>query len=216
MPQAVGDKVSLDQGAVIRSIKERLRKLGRWLLVFDDASDPAMLMDYIPRPYDATGHVVIISRNPNWLDRTRVLHVPPLSLASAVKLLTDCAGHGAKPADVNALAKELGHLPGAIEMAIQYMQATRMTVGDYLRQLRKQPNTVLRGGLLFGDEPRTRDLASTWQKSMERLQKETPAGAELLTLCAFMGPKPIRLGHLRKGATGIACQHVGDLPSRCL
>jgi len=196
-PATEKEKGAPDRSATIRSVRDRLRKLDRWLLVFDDATDPAMLVDYIPRPYGASSHVVIVSRNPVWFESERTIKVGPLKPEESAALLRQGVGKDPGLDSVQALAREVGYLPGALEMAIQHMQATGTSLSDYLRQLRKQPGTVLKSGLLYGNKQRL--LTDTWSDAVARLQRDTPCAMDLFTLCAFMAPKPIPLRHLRTG-----------------
>ncbi|MDQ3764141.1 MAG: DUF4062 domain-containing protein, partial [Actinomycetota bacterium] len=54
----VGDSV----GVAVSRVLGALRQRQRWLLVYDNAEDPAVLEPYLP----GGGHVLITSRNPDW------------------------------------------------------------------------------------------------------------------------------------------------------
>ena len=45
-------------------VREHLRGSGRWLMVFDNAEDPAAIRAFLP---EGPGHVLITSRNPAWM-----------------------------------------------------------------------------------------------------------------------------------------------------
>lgn len=51
------------QAEAVAALGVELRTRARWLLVFDNAEDPAALAAYLPA---ASGHVLITSRNPRW------------------------------------------------------------------------------------------------------------------------------------------------------
>ncbi|MDQ3760685.1 MAG: ATP-binding protein [Actinomycetota bacterium] len=72
---AVTDPVN----AAVARLLGALREQDRWLLIFDNAEDPAALARYLP---GGGGHVVITSRNPGWHE-----------LATPVReVALDCAG----------------------------------------------------------------------------------------------------------------------------
>ena len=56
---AVTDSVTVATARLLGALRER----NRWLLIFDNADDPAVLARYLP---GGRGHVVITSRNPGW------------------------------------------------------------------------------------------------------------------------------------------------------
>ena len=80
----------------------------RWLVVFDNASDPARVEAVIPR--GGGGRVLVTSCNPGWAGVGRVLAVDVLAQQEAVALLLGRSGHHDSEA-AHELARELGRLP---------------------------------------------------------------------------------------------------------
>ena len=106
-----------------------LRDRDRWLLVFDNAEDPAGLAPFLP---GGPGHVVITSRNPGWQEVATPLPVEVFTRAESVDVL-----RGRVPALAAELAEEiaeeLGDLPLAVAQAAAFLDETGMDPAEYLR-----------------------------------------------------------------------------------
>jgi NB-ARC domain len=75
------------------AVLDALRRHRSWLLIFDNAEDPAMLRPWLP---GGTGHVLITSRTPTWAALATSVDVDVLSTGEAVHFLQ--AGSAAAPA----------------------------------------------------------------------------------------------------------------------
>src|SRR5512144_3166313 len=53
-----------EQAIIIEAVRRWLEGHGRWLLVYDNAEDPKVVREALPRA--PIGHVLISSRNPAW------------------------------------------------------------------------------------------------------------------------------------------------------
>ena len=60
------DPETPDQMALVAAVRAALEARGRWLLVFDNATEPAALEAFLPRT--GGGHVLITSRQQGWVD----------------------------------------------------------------------------------------------------------------------------------------------------
>jgi hypothetical protein len=163
-----------------------LRRRNRWLLVFDNAEQPADIADYRP---GGSGHVLITSRNPGWGALGGRLEVDVLTRAETIALLrARIPALGEELAD--KLAAELGDLPLAAAQAAGYLEQTDLPAGDYLRRFRARRAGLLARGDVVGYSGR---LDTTWALSLDRLRGEDPAAVRLLELAAFLAAEPIPL-----------------------
>ena len=79
-----------------------LRERGRWLLVFDNAENPADIAGWLP---GGGGHVLITSRERAWAEIAAPVEVDVLARAESVAILQDrVAGLGEADADRLAAA----------------------------------------------------------------------------------------------------------------
>ena len=84
----------------------------RWLLIFDNAEEPAALAGFLP---DGPGRVLITSRNPVWRGIAPVM-VREFRRAESVALLHRLAPR-VSAADADRISEALGDLPLAVEQA---------------------------------------------------------------------------------------------------
>jgi transcriptional regulator with XRE-family HTH domain len=128
----------------------KLRKRGRWLLVFDNAETPAELAPWLP---GGNGHVLITSREPGWAELAAPVAVDVLARAESVALLQHRIA-GLTEADADRLAAGLGDLPLALAQAAAFMAATGTPAGEYLELLQARPDPCwtcrYRGRLIHG------------------------------------------------------------------
>jgi hypothetical protein len=161
-----------------------LRERGRWLLVFDNAEDPADVKGWLP---GGGGHVLITSRERGWAEIAAPVEVDVLARAESVALLQDRV-HELTGADADRLAAALGDLPLATAQAAGFMAETGTGAGEYLGLLRTRAGQLL-AQAIPGSYPRS--LVAVTQLIADRLAGEDPAAAELASVCAFLAPEPI-------------------------
>ena len=162
-----------------------LRQRGRWLLVFDNAEDPADIVPWLP---GGDGHVLITSRERAWAEIAAPVEVDVLGRAESVALLRDrVAGLGAAGAD--RLAAQLGDLPLAVAQAAGFMAETGISAAEYLDLLRTQAGKLLNQAAPGSSYPRS--LAAATRLVADRLDGEDPAAAQLASVCAFLAPEPV-------------------------
>jgi transcriptional regulator with XRE-family HTH domain len=170
---------------VVRAaVLAELRHRGRWLLVFDNAEDPADVAPWLP---GGRGHVLITSRPRGWDEVAAPVEVDVLARAESVAILrtrvTMLSG-----ADADRLAAELGDLPLAIAQAAGFMADTGMAADEFLALLRTRAGQLL-AQRAPGSYPRS--LAAATGLIADRLARQDPAAAELASVCAFLAPEPI-------------------------
>ena len=189
--------------AVRSVVLAELRERDRWLLVFDNAANPADVTPWLP---GGGGHVLITSRELGWTEVASPMRVDVLARAESVAILRDRVDWLIE-ADAGRLAAELGDLPLAIAQAAGFMAETGMAAAEYLELLRTRAGQLL-DQTAPGSYPRS--LAAATQLIADRLAREDPAAAELATVCAFLAPAPIPEDLF----TGAASDLPGDLTAR--
>jgi tetratricopeptide (TPR) repeat protein len=107
-----------------------------------------------------------------------------------------------------ALAEALGNLPLALEQAAAYAAQTGISLADYLSLFRERAAAHVPNASPSADYPPA--LAVTFEIAFARLREESPASADLLTLCAFLAPDDVPLEIFSEG---IAAGMVTDAPA---
>jgi Tetratricopeptide repeat/Domain of unknown function (DUF4062)/NB-ARC domain len=172
-------------GAVRAAVLADLHQRGRWLLVFDNAENPADLAGWLP---GGAGHVLITSRERAWAEIAAPVEVDVLARAESVALLRDRVA-GLSAADAERLADRLGDLPLAVAQAAGFMTETGMPAATYLDLLATRAGTLLDQAATGSSYPRS--LAAVTRLAVDRLDGEDPAAAQLATVCAFLAPEPV-------------------------
>jgi transcriptional regulator with XRE-family HTH domain len=192
----IGDQVtSLGQGlgclppgsgneAARAAVLAELRRRGRWLLIFDNASGPADVMPWLPGD---GGHVLITSRQSGWDEVATPVEVDVLIRAESIEMLQRRAP-GLTEADAGRLAAALGDLPLAIAQAAGFMASTGTPASQYQDMLQTRAGHLL-DLAVPGSYPRS--LAAATALTATRLAADDPAAAQLASLCAFLAPEPI-------------------------
>ncbi len=187
------EKDAREQAIIIEAVRRWLETHGRWLLVYDNAEDPKVVRDALPRA--PTGHVLITSRNPAWGGIAQALPLDRWPRAESIRFLRERRGEADDRA-ADRVAEALGDLPLALEQAAAYCEQTGTTLNDYADLLEQGYGAEL------WREPRDleRTVAAVWEVSFSKVEADSPAAAALLTLCAFLAPDTIPLDAIRDGA----------------
>jgi hypothetical protein len=183
-----GDSFS-DTAQAVREALRRGAPYSRWLLIFDNADEPADLEPYFP---GGPGHVLVTSRNNAWSRVAQSVQVDVFARSESVEHLRRWVSTLSE-GDAVLVAEALGDLPLAIEQAGAWLATTGMTVAEYVERLRTQFTQILDLGQ---PENYPEPVAATWRLSFDRLRQQSPAAARLLELCAFFAPEPISLSLL--------------------
>ncbi len=201
----------------------------RWLLILDNADDPAVLARPMPiimslgssdgpgagMPADGTGWVrptkrglvVVTSRNGDpscWGRHARILSVNPLADADATQVLLDRAPHAGDAFQARALAQRLGGLPLALRTAGSYLNSDPASVTsfrDYEIELMLTQKPELKAAASDREIP-----VRTFEISLNHLsRKGVPQARPLLRLLScYASPNPIPRDLLRlEGLRGI-------------
>jgi tetratricopeptide (TPR) repeat protein len=163
-----------------------LRERDRWLLIFDNAEDPAALAGYLP---GGGGQVVITSRNPGWHELATPVEVDVFDRDESIALLRRRAPQLAE-SEAGRVAKALGDLPLALAQAGAYLADTAIGVQGYLTVLAERTRELLAHGASVTYPV---SLAASVQLALDRLAVQSPGALELLSLAAYLAPEPIPL-----------------------
>ncbi len=169
----------------VAALFDELGQRDRWLLIYDNATEPAALDGL--RPPAGGGQLLITSRNPAWRGMAATtVGIDVLPRSQAVAFLRQRGGLEEQAAAL--LADALGDLPLALEQAAAYLEATSTAPAEYLGLLRERAGELYALGVPSNSE---QTIATTWTVSLRRATSESSAAQELLTLCAFLAPDSI-------------------------
>lgn len=187
------EKDAPEQAVVVEAVRRWLNHNGRWLLIFDNVNEPKDLDLY--RPQGSGGQILITSRYRSWRGTVQPLEVEELDRAESIKFLLKRTGQTDEEA-ANKLAEALGDLPLALEHAGAYVDATGISLAEYLRLFDAYQTA------LFDESEPTEypvSITKTWDLAFQQVQQASPAAVDLLNLCAFFAPDDIPLDMIREG-----------------
>ncbi len=191
--------VADDQQETARTVLNWLAGSDReWLLVYDNADDPARLTPLLP---STGGHVIVTTRNEEWSTIGISIEVDVFHREESVQLLTkravDQDGTSMITSDeADELADKLGDLPLALEQASAWYLATLMPIREYIDLLDDRIELLNEGQP--PDYPLT--VAAFVAVAIEKLRGIDEAIAQLFALFAFLGGEGIRQSLLRRGS----------------
>lgn len=173
-----------------------------WLLVLDNADDPAVLSDEVWLRPTRRGTVLVTTRNGNaplWARASRH-HLDVLDLSDAVHVLLDLDVPSHDTAKVEDLAHALGCHPLALVLAGTYLGRRLLdpvTVDEFIERLRRDPNTTLDEAADPAERDLRRLISSTWQISLDALaDRGILEAATLIRLLSCFSSDPLPIGVL--------------------
>ncbi len=197
-----------DQTITVQAVKRWLQSNHSWLLILDNADEPAIVHEFLPTRFD--GHILLTTRAQALGGLTQRIEVdtftPELGALFLLRRATLIDAHAtldqAIPEDCEVaiqISKELGGLPLALDQAGAYIEETGCHLEKYLERYQVQRAKLLkRRGSNSSDYPAS--MATTWSLSFERVAQNAVA-ADLLRLCAFLAPDAIPEEIVIKGAS---------------
>jgi tetratricopeptide (TPR) repeat protein len=194
-----------DEQAVVAAVRERLRTLDRWLLIFDNAADPASVRPFVPE--GTSGHVLVTSRYAAWAGMAQGLTVEKLSDEAAADFLLRRTGEENAVA-ARHLAAALQGLPLALVQAAAYIETTRRSLEDYATLFAERTEELLAWSENL--DPHDRTVATTWELSFAALQRDAPDAAGLLNLIAFLAGDDIPTWVVAEGSLPEALSALAD------
>lgn len=188
-------RLSEDVDDTILTVLDSLRigdPYARWLLIFDNAGEPSVVLRYIPA---GRGHVIVTSRSRTWASETDAVEVDVFTPVESATLLERRWPDLSKNSAIE-LADRLGHLPLALEQAAAVHSQTGMPITDYISALSRTPGAMLREGI---PPSYVQSVSETLGLAVAKLTESSPISAVLLELCCLIGPQPISIPLLSRG-----------------
>ena len=176
-------------GDLVPIVLAQLRARSDWLVVFDNAENPDTLRAVLP---GGSGQRLITSRYRAWSGLAEQIDLDPFDRAESVNYLTERTRR-TEPDAADALAAELGDLPLALAQAAAYIDSHGIGIAQYVTVYREHASAkILReAGLEQGEYPHS--VAATWLLHLRDLERDEPAGLDVLRFCAFLEPDEIDL-----------------------
>ncbi|MET8824992.1 tetratricopeptide repeat protein [Streptomyces sp. NPDC004610] len=175
-----------------------------WLLVLDNADDPAVLRDGGWLRTSPRGTVLVTTRQAagHWWPAAELLHVGVLPREDAAQVLSDLAPGTGSAEDAAAIADRLGRLPLALTLAggfLAHQVIDPWTMEEYGRRLQERPDPIElldQGATVAGNDSRHL-VSGTWQLSLNSLiGQDLPEAVTLLRLLACWSSDPLPLSLL--------------------
>ena len=116
-----------DTAASVRAVMAELHARDRWLLIFDNVSDPAGLRGWLPG--SPAGHVLITARSGGWDEISASIEIDVFDRVESAALLQTRLPRLTDD-DASKLAAALGDLPLAVAQAARYLAETGMPAGS--------------------------------------------------------------------------------------
>ncbi len=193
--QQLGLKFSEDTSPddIRHVVRHVLNQRSRWLIVFDGAITPQQVQGFLP-PRPIAGHVIVTSRNTNWSDAGGIVPLGPLKRGESIALLRKRTRRNDTNESASKLAQALGDLPIALNQAAAVIDKSHVSFAAYLHLFEQLWAELLQKGIRLDQQPDA--VAMTWELSIRQIESTAPAGMDLLNLCAFLAPQPIRRAFL--------------------
>jgi tetratricopeptide (TPR) repeat protein len=179
--------------------QRRLRTYSDCLIIFDNLEDQSAIEDYLPEP-QADPHILVTSRTQQ--PGFKPIPLDPLDETLSIELLYQEAGRHAEDEVEETAAREiartLGGLPLALELAGAYLQFRSISFRQYLDLLNKNLKEATKVKFTGGGFTRHEtDLYSTL-KINEEVFTEEPRLRDILDLLTWSGTAPMGISLMCK------------------
>lgn len=166
-------------------LETELQDIGPCLIVLEDLVDPNLVPKAFVRP---NIHLLITSRNPNWLRFGKPIPVGVFSTDESIDFLQKRTRSGSKEA-CKRLASLLGSLPLALEQASSYIESTGISVDSYSEMFWKHRLFILEQSGPVQDYHAT--VRTTWSLNLEQAHQRCNSAKILLDVLSFFSPDKI-------------------------
>jgi tetratricopeptide (TPR) repeat protein len=216
------ERLEKDQEFVVRAVKRWLSTHKRWLLILDNVDNLEMLADFLP--VHSSGDALITTRLQALGTLAQSIEVEKMGLDEGVIFLlrrTKILSADAKLDQSTQVDQEqaveivtaLDGLPLALDQAGAYIEETHCSLSHYLDLYKTSRKELLRRrGRFQVDHPDS--VAITWSISLQKVDQESLAAADLLHLLAFLDPETIPEEIIIEGAEelGTVLEQVANDP----
>lgn len=195
-------KNETDQRKLVLAIKHWLEQCQqRWLLIFDNADDIALLQHYLPQ--QGHGSVLLTTRTSAVGALAASLEVENMGIMEGTTFLLHRAqrpqASDEERNEATNVVIALDSFPLALDQAGAYIEETGCSFREYLQLFQKHRLALLaRRGKQVTNYPDS--VATTWSLAFQKIAQTNPAAADLLHLCAFLAPDHIPEELLKDGA----------------
>ncbi|WMJ81440.1 tetratricopeptide repeat protein [Clostridium sp. MB40-C1] len=183
----------------IKVVNRWLEGNEKWLLIFDDCEDYEQIYSYIPNNY--TGHIIITSKNPDWVKLVKPLNIGPFTEAEAIKLLlkrSNKIDEINKEDDIKSLLKKagletdnsvydlankLGKLPLALNQAAAYIEENSISFHEYIKLYNEYQLSLFEKNYDSKDYKYT--AKTVWKISLEKIQMKSPLSIRLVNFLSL-------------------------------
>src|SRR6266852_2320413 len=194
------DQQEADQQRIIVAVQRWLTTHSGWLLIWDNLEEMELMQRFLPPA--SRGAVLITTQRQALGTLAQGLELPTMTPEEGMLLLLRRAkvlspqvmseqmhqlavSNPTEYAAARELVTVMGGLPLALDQAGAYIEETGCNLSDYLQRYESQRAQLLeRRGTPGGDHPHS--VASTFRLSSQRVERDHPAAAEVLRLCAFL------------------------------
>ena len=189
---------------VMAAVKRWLQEHSPWLLIFDNADDPAVL-DFLPRQPGGAA-ILLTTRSKNIGPHIKPVEIKKMSQEEGINFLQkrtipDEDEYGDEDitkriSDTELVAaqqlwKIMDGLPLALDQAGAYIQMAPCTLTEYVNLYRSHRQDLLRERGEHIPEEHPDAVATTWNVSFQQIEQSNAAATELLRFCAFLAPDAI-------------------------
>jgi tetratricopeptide (TPR) repeat protein/DNA-binding XRE family transcriptional regulator len=203
-----------DHKRAVVAVQHWLSTHGQWLLIWDNVEDLTLLDHFLPSTRQGT--ILITTRFQALGTLAQGIDLESMRWEEGIlfvlrraKVLKQEATYESiqrfavsKPNEYAAAAElvtALAALPLALDQAGAYIEETGCNLAGYLQRYRQQHMSLLaRRGSSGNDHPQS--VATTFRLSMEQVEQEMPAAADILRVCALLHAEAIPEELFTKGA----------------
>jgi tetratricopeptide (TPR) repeat protein len=181
-----------DPGETSAALTEWLATSSRYLLIFDDASDPELVVRQ--HATNARGDVLITSERAMRPAEARSLKLQPVSIATSVEFLTRQLGK-VDPSFARNLARRLKGMPSALGLATSYLAQSKETLSEFLDDLDQGAT---------GNADLASGPAAPLNLVLDQLESTHPVCRDFLELLAYLSPEDIPLDDISMHAASLS------------
>ncbi|MEW2167322.1 tetratricopeptide repeat protein [Streptomyces sp. NPDC007084] len=182
----------------------------RWLLVLDNADDPALLEEGGWLRTSPPGTVLVTTRHagsPLWRSSGATTHpLGVLPLEDAALVLRDLAPRAGSAESARKVAERLGRLPLALTLAgshLAHQLLESWTMDEYDRKLSEESTAIVDRAAAGRTSPARQLVGRTWQLSLDALAGQgLPEATSLLRLLSCWGADPVPMTMLMPALRG--------------